>query len=377
MSMDKAYVNEVWRKLDRKLEQVCVRSMEKIPYTTDQNGVHDDMQSKDITWWTNGFWPGLLWMMYGATQKQCYKESAEAAQKNLRKAFEQYDGLHHDVGFMWHISSGAQYRLTGNKTAQTEAFYAANLLAGRYNADGEYIRAWNDHGDGTDNTGWAIIDCMMNIPLLYWASEKTKDPRFASIAKRHADKTMRFHVREDGSVRHIVEYDPKTGEFIREYAGQGYAEGSSWSRGQAWALYGFALSFRYTGKTDYLNTAKKVAQYFISCVCNDWRVVCDFRSPSEPVIYDSTAAAIAACGLLELADLVPEWEAKVYRSAAENLLTVLEREFCDWDERTDAVLQMGTERYHSDVGRHIPIIYGDFFFAEAIIRQMGLVQKTW
>lgn len=375
--MDSLWVNEVWNKLDKKLEKVCVRSAEKIPYTTDENGVHDDMRQKDITWWTNGFWPGLLWLMYGATKKECYQKSAQTAQKNLRQAFEKYDGLHHDVGFMWHISSGTQYRLTADPTARLEAMYAANLLAGRYNADAGYIRAWNDHGDGTDNTGWAIIDCMMNIPLLYWASQETKDPRFASIAKKHADKTMQFHVREDGSVRHIVEYDPITGEFVKEYGGQGYAEGSSWSRGQTWALYGFALSFRYTGKEEYLNTAKKVAQYFISCVCGNWKVVCDFRSPAQPVIYDTTAAAIAACGLLELAKLVPELEANTYRSAAEHLLKVLAEEFCDWNENTDAILLMGTERYHSNVGRHIPIIYGDFFFTEAISKLMGFEQKNW
>lgn len=172
------WARQVWEQIDAKLEQVSVRSAGKLPYTTDEKGVHDDKQDTDITWWTNGFWPGLLWMMYGATEKPVYRTAAETAQANLRKAFAEYDGLHHDVGFMWHISSGVQYRLTGDRRARLDAMYAASLLAARYNADGGYIRAWNDNGDGVDNRGWAIIDCMMNIPLLYWASAEKNAPPF-------------------------------------------------------------------------------------------------------------------------------------------------------------------------------------------------------
>lgn len=371
------WARQIWEKIDAKLEQVAPRSANKIPYTTDEKGVHDDKQNTDITWWTNGFWPGLLWMMYGATEKPVYRTAAETAQANLRKAFEEYDGLHHDVGFMWHISSGVQYRLTGDRRARLDAMYAASLLAARYNADGGYIRAWNDNGDGVDNRGWAIIDCMMNIPLLYWASAEKNDPRFASIARKHADKTLQHHLRPDGSARHIVEYDPADGSFVREYGGQGYGEGSSWSRGQAWALYGFTLSWLYTKDVRYLDAAKRSAQYFISCVCDDWLPRCDFRAPATPVIYDSTAGAIAACGLLELAVCLGETEGAAYRRAAVNILQAMEEKFCDWDTSTDAILGMGTERYHGDQGRHIPIIYGDYFFVEAIAKLTGHWTRSW
>lgn len=374
---DKKWAEEIWKKIDTKLEKVAMRSAHKLPYTTDASNVHIDMQQKNITWWTNGFWPALMWMMYGATKKDAYLSSAQSTQKILRTAFEKYDGLHHDVGFMWHISSGVQYRITGDKSARLEALYAANLLAGRYNADGEYIRAWNDNNDGVDNSGWAIIDCMMNLPLLYWASEETQDTRFASIAIKHANKTLANHVRPDASVRHIVEYNPKTGEFMKEYGGQGYAEGSSWSRGQAWALYGFVLSYIYTKDKKYLDTAQKIANYFISSVCGDWLPRCDFRAPQTPIIYDSTAGAIAACGLLELAGCLEENSGLQFKNAAVQMLRVMEHAFCDWNIATDAILQMGTERYHGESGRHIPIIYGDFFFVEAIAKLSGNWTRNW
>lgn len=374
---DSIWAQQIWERIDTKLEQVAPRSADKLPYTTDGQGIHDDRKTSDITWWTNGFWPGLLWMMYGSTGNAVYCTAAETAQANLRQAFEEYDGLHHDVGFMWHISSGVQYRLTGDLQARREALYAASLLAARYNADGGYLRAWNDNGDGVDNRGWAIIDCMMNIPLLYWASQEKNDPRFASIARRHADKTLAWHLRPDGSARHIVEYDPADGSFLREHGGQGYGEGSSWSRGQAWALYGFTLSWLYTRDVRYLDAAKRCAQYFISCVCTDWLPRCDFRAPETPVIYDSTAGAIAACGLLELSACLEKYEGETYRRAAVRMLQAMEEKFCDWQLSTDAILGMGTERYHSDHGRHIPIIYGDYFFVEAIGKLSGHWSRGW
>lgn len=226
------WIDETWEKIDKKLSKVAVKSQNKIPYTTCQ-GEHNDMQvernSEGITWWTNGFWPGMMWLMYQGTQNETYKQTAEHAEVLLDKALEKYDGLHHDVGFMWHISSGVNYRLTGNEHSKVRALYAANLLAGRYNLNGKFIRAWNG-----ECTGWAIIDCMMNIPLLYWASRETNDPRFRYIAESHADTTMASHVRADGSVKHIVVHDHINGGVLEEKGGQGYEEGSSWSRGQAW-----------------------------------------------------------------------------------------------------------------------------------------------
>lgn len=364
--MDKKQIQECWEKLDKKLSRTAVSSYDKIPYTT-ENGVHDDMLQKDKSWWTNGFWPALMILMYSATKNEQYLKTARHGLDLLDDALFTYEGLHHDVGFMWNISAGVDYRITGDTKAKNRFLIAVNHMMGRYNCEGEFFRAWNGNND---KAGWAIIDCMMNIPLLYRASEELEDKRFEMAARKHADKTMKYHVRPDGSCNHINEYNPLTGEFMKAHGGQGCDENSSWTRGQAWGVYGFALSYRYTNNTKYLDTAKRIAHYFIvNAQASDWRVLCDFKQPKEPVIYDSTAAAIAACGLLEIADYVSVYEKELYVSAAVNLIKKLYEEFCDWTEVEDSILQKGTEAYTR--GIHMPIIYGDYFFAEAIYRLMG------
>ncbi len=374
------WIDEIWQRLDRKLSRTAASSFDKIPYTT-KNGVHDSRDGEKSYWWTNGFWGGLMWLMYAGTQKECYRLTAERSEKKMDTAFGMIDRLHHDVGFMWHIMSGASYRLTGNSESRTRNLIAAMMLASRYNITGDYIRAWNANGDETK--GWSIIDCMMNIPLLYWASDETGDDRFKKIAMRHADMSMRDHVRADGSVNHIVVHNPNTPEVLEVKAGQGYASDSCWSRGSAWALYGFILSYIHTREERYLDTAKKVANYFIANVSeNNWLPLCDFRQPEIPVLYDSTAGTIAACGLIEIAKNVPDGEQKLYFTAALNMLKAMEKNWCNWEENEDAVLQMGTERYieHPTDGQrgvHIPIIYGDYFFAEAIFKLKGFEFLPW
>lgn len=369
---DKKWVDEIWAKIDNKLKTVAQLNKDKIPYTT-VDGVYNDMAKEDITWWTNGFWPGMMWLMYVGTKNEMYKEVAENAEKMLDAAFEEYDHLHHDVGFMWHISSGINYRLFGGKKSRVRTSIAADMLASRYNASGKYIRAWNE-----DKVGWVIIDCMMNIPLLYWASEEYKDPRFKYIAMNHADTVMKTHIRPDGSVNHIVDLDPVTGEPKEAFGGQGYELGSSWSRGQAWAIYGYVISYIHTGKQEYLDTAKRVAHYFIANVCDDWLPKADFRCPDEPVIYDSTAGACTACGLLEIARVVPEHEKKLYLNAAVNLIKAMEKNFCNWTEEEQSILQMGTEAYFCrPQGKHAAIIYGDYYFIEAIYKLKGFDMLFW
>ena len=372
---EKSWIDEIWNKLDSKLSKTAIKSYDKLPYTS-INGTHDDRSGEEgIDWWTNGFWPALMILMYDATKNEQYLKTARHGMDKLDELFySKIDALHHDVGFMWNISSGADYRITGDKKERNRFLLAANTLMGRYNDAGKYICAWN----GEDKKGWAIIDCMMNIPLLYRASEETKDDRFKMVAMNHADTTMKFHVRADGSCNHVNEYDYMNGGFVTNHTGQGYGEYqlSSWSRGQAWALYGFVLSYIFTKKTDYLDTAKRVAHYFIANVCTtDWIPLCDFRAPETPVIYDSTAGACAACGLLEIANSVNDLEKNMYISAAINILKALEKKCCNWEDNEDAILLMGTERY--GYGEHMPIIYGDYFFAEAIYKLKGFKTLFW
>jgi len=379
LNENKQWIDEIWEKIDSKMKVVSERSKNKIPYTT-INGVHDDRAENDVTWWTNGFWGGMMWLLYAGTKDEHYKEVARNAQTLLDKAFEDYDGLHHDVGFMWHISSGADYRLTGDKGARTRALMAASILASRYNIDGKYIRSWNawNQEDPSEHAGWVIIDCMMNVPLLYWASKEIGDPRFKRIATTHADTVLKTHIRPDGSVVHIADLDTETGDFKESFGGQGYEVGSSWTRGQSWAIYGYVLSYIHTGNQEYLDAAKRVAHYFVANLLDDFVPPIDFRAPEEPKTYDTTAGACAACGLIEIAKCVPEYEKKMYINAAIKILKAMEKDHCNWTLDEDSILQNGSEAYHANKDRnHIPIIYGDYYFIEAIYKLKGFEPLFW
>jgi unsaturated chondroitin disaccharide hydrolase len=312
--------------------------------------------------------------MYHAAGNEIYRSRAEAVEKRLDEALEAYEGLHHDVGFMWLHSSVANYRLTGNRESCRRALHAANLLAGRYNPVGRFIRAWNG-----DRCGWIIIDTLMNLPLLYWASRETGDPRFSFIAQGHADTAMNVIVRPDGSCNHIAILSPETGGCLETPGGQGFASGSSWSRGQSWAVYGFALSSRHTGVKKYLDTAKNAAHYVIANLArNLWLPLADFRSPQEPRKYDSTAAMISACGLLEIASQTGEYEKALYADSAVAILRACEEAFADWDPEKDGIVGKGTTAYHDGPDyTEVPIIYGDYFFVEAVLRLLGKDFLIW
>ena len=371
-------------KFEQKMSWLSEKSKDKIPALA-VDGVHDDRS--DLTrewnpddglfWWTNGFWAGMLWMMYRRTGEKKYAEIAGISEKKLDQCFEGFYGLHHDVGFMWMPTSVASWRLTGNEDSRRRALHAANLLTGRFNPAGNFIRAWNDiPGTDDDTRGWAIIDSLFNITLLYWAYEETKDPRYYHVAVKHADKLMEHFIRPDGSVRHIVEFDPMTGAFRKDYGGQGYAHGSSWTRGQAWALYGFMLSYVHTGREAYLDAAKRVAHYFIANIPEDGLIPVDFRQPKEPVYYDDTAAAVASCGLIEIARQVPEQEKEVYSKAAVKMLHALDEKHCDWSERNDCFLTHCSSAYHSPKHNHT-LVYADCFFLEALLKLNGEEILLW
>ncbi|MCR5596319.1 MAG: glycoside hydrolase family 88 protein [Lachnospiraceae bacterium] len=371
-------------KIIEKERKVAKRNADKIPYTTSTPHVFDDWSSEDkINWWTNGFWGGMMWQLYNATHEDIFKEIAISVEDKLDRVLMSHIGLDHDNGFKWLPTSVAHFRLDNDHEAYNRAMLAAGNLAGRFNANGCFIRAWNDPGDGSKNTtGWAIIDCMMNLPLLYWASEKTKDPRFKAIAVAHADTAMKNFVREDGSVRHIVEFDPENGEYVRDYGGQGMARGSSWTRGQSWALYGFTLSYIHTGNEDYLKTAIRIADRFYERMPKDRLMPVDFDQPADSANYDSTAAAIAACGFIALSDVCKNIETDVsgksgtYREAAERLIGLIDEFDCDYDPDHDELLTMCSAAW-SDEKHNFPIIYGDYFYIEAIWKLTGNELFIW
>lgn len=367
------WVTEASKKIKTKLEAVAKRNTNTIPYTS-TNGMFDDCSNR-IGWWTNGFWGGILWQLYHTTHQEFYREIALNLEKKLDENLTDPQCMDHDSGFKWLPTAIANYRETGDWDGYRRGWTAANDLAGRFNPAGKYIRAWNDWGT-VKNAGIAIIDCMMNLPLLYWASEQTKDPRYAQIANLHAQTVIKHFVREDGSVIHIGEFDPITGEFLQSRAGQGYCHGSSWTRGQAWGLYGFVLSFLHTRREEYLDCAVKIADYFISHIPESGFIPVDFCQPADITWEDSSAAAIAACGLLELAKAIGDGERSIYHQAALKLLKTLYDERCDWSVNTDAIVTKCTAAY-SDANHEFTIIYGDYYFIEAIFKLTGEELFIW
>lgn len=321
--------------------------------------------------WTGGFWGGVLWLTYLETQdKSIYKILCQIEEKQ-DEVMKEFVELHHDVGFMWLPTAVAHYKNDNNAASRLRGLKAANLLAGRFNLAGKFIRAWND-GEWENSQGLAIIDCLMNLPLLYWASKETNDPRFKQIAQAHAHTVLNNFVREDGTVCHIVRFDPNTGERLEAIGGQGKAPNSVWARGQAWAIYGFALSYRETGDEAFLNAAKKTAQWYMDHLPENKVPYWDFNADdTECYAKDTSSACCAASGLLEISNLCNLEEKTIYRNMAIELLEKLTENCGCFDDKTQGLIEYGT--VHFPRGRYInqPIIYGDFFYLEALRKLQG------
>ncbi len=321
-------------------------------------------------WWTNGFWPGVCWQLYALTGEECCKTEARRVGKRLIDVLREHTALHHDVGFQYLLSCGADWRLTGDEEMLRHTLHAADVLMGRYNPVG-FIRAWN----GADRAGWAIIDCTMNLNLLLFASARTGDPRYRNVALRYVDTVIRHFQRADGSMHHIVIFDPATGDVLDTPRGQGCAPGSSWSRGQAWALYGLTLCYQNSGEERCLTAARRVADYFVAHIRPDGLTDCDFCQPPDEERIDNIAAACAACGLIVLARIL---QAPEYERAALRMLNALCSLCVRMDDGALGLLTKCTASYHDDgAGRHVNMVYGDYFLIEALKLASGLDDGFW
>lgn len=367
-------MNSVWAKqtmhrILNKLEKTIPEIGAGFPHAT--NGAEYDKNSPD--WWTAGFWPGILWMAYQQTKSKEYADIANKIEEKMDCVLDSFELVHHDAGFMWQLSSGANYLINGNKNSRLRLLKAANILAARFNIKGNFIRAWNSQ------SGWAIVDCTMNLALLYWAANETNDPRFFHIAEAHAETVLKYFVREDGSVNHVVSFDPESGDFIEALPGQAATTDSAWSRGSAWALYGLALAYRHLRKERFLVGCKRVANYFLAnlpddYVCHwDFRVAKDAKTPK-----DTSAAACAACGLLELSQHISAAEADTYSKKAYQILRSLTENYSNFDNVTDqALLREGTGDAPHNINVNAGLIYGDYFYMEAISRLIGNEDIFW
>jgi unsaturated chondroitin disaccharide hydrolase len=314
--------------------------------------------------WIGGFWPGTLWMAYLDTKDEQFKQLAMAAAEKLAPRAEV--PRDHDMGFLFYPSWVTAWRLTGDAKWRDGAIKAADGLIARFNTAGKFIRAWGALGT-PGNAGRVIIDTMMNLDLLAFATEETGDRKYLDIAIAHAKTTQLRFVRPDGSTPHVFDFDPTTGAPIGQNTVQGYSPTSCWARGQAWGIYGFTTMYRRTNDTTFLATARKMADFALSRLTPDYVPVWDYRAPQAPNdIKDSSAGAIMAAGLLDLAKASGRGH---YRDAALRILNGLSKDcLTKKSTRAEAILARGTRNRPSEDGVEVSLPYGDYYFMEAILR---------
>ena len=327
---------------------------------------HDTLKLVASGDWTSGFWPGMLWMMYEYTGKPEWKARAEEFTALMER--EPTNRASHDVGFKVYDSYGQGYRLTGNEDYKKQIIQGAKTLITRFNKTTGCIRSW-DFGK------WqypVIIDNMMNLELLFAATKLTGDSVYYDVAVSHANTTMKNHFRPDHSSYHVVNYDTTTGNVISKTTHQGFADESSWARGQAWALYGYTMCYRETKDRKYLVQAEEIASYILRnppILPKDMVPYWDFSLPdfkNEP--RDASAAAIIASALYELRKYSSHLRGYYKYSADQIMKNLISQYRAKPGTAKGFILLHSTGNKPSNGEIDVPIIYADYYFLEALIR---------
>ncbi len=315
--------------------------------------------------WTSGFFPGILWNVSELTGDAALRSSAARWTEGLTPI--QYYSGSHDIGFMVYSSFGNGFQFTKNESYKEVLIQTARTLTSRYRPAVGCIKSW-------DNRVWpypVIIDNMMNLELLFWASKNGGTQQMYDIAFSHAEKTMQNHFRSDWSTYHVLSYDTTDGHVNWKGTVQGYSDSSCWSRGQAWAIYGFAMSYRFTRDERFLATAQHAADYFIGHLPGDKIPYWDFQAPGIPnEPRDVSAAAIAASAMFELSGFVKDagLQKKYYTAAVSILDALMRKPYFAEGSKESCILQYGVG--NKPAGREVEtsLIYGDYYFIEAIMR---------
>ena len=342
----------------------------QIPRSLEADGTPDESPASE---WTSGFYPGTLWQLYEATGDDAFAEAARRWTALVEP--EKTNGRTHDMGFKVYSSVGAGLRLTNDAHYRDVVIEAADTLMTRYDPAVGAIRSWS-WGRWTYPV---IIDNMMNLELLYAAGRLTSDPRYAEVATQHARTTLAHHFRDDASSFHVVDYDAETGAVLGRETWQGVSDASAWSRGQGWGLYGFTMAYRETRDPAFLAQARRIADFILSHPRQpgDGVPLWDYDAPAgldEP--RDASAAAVIASGLYELATLVPEARDR-YVAAADHMMASLAQDYlapADLDE--PFVLDHSTGSVPGRFEVDVPIVYGDYYYVEALLRRLRLDDRS-
>ena len=371
-------VSSILRKANEQLVLQRVYSIDenKIPRTMSEEGKMIWANSKFD--WTEGFFPGSCWYMYEYTNDNNWRIAAEKIQSLFEK--HKYVTYNHDLGFIFSCSYGNGYRLTENKLFKEVLITAAQSLSTRFNSKVGCIKSWDVNSGWQSKRNWkfpVIIDNMMNLELLFEATKLSGDPKYKEIAIKHANTTMKNHFRENFSSYHVVDYDPETGHVRNKQTAQGFADESSWARGQAWGLYGYTVCYRYTKNKEYLDQAQKIAEYIIeNNVAEDaipfWDYDAD-KIPNEP--RDVSAAAITLSALIEL----DSYTKKSYLITINKLIKSLSSDFytAKVGENQNFILKhsVGSIPHNNEID--VPLNYADYYYLEGLLRYQKQYKKAF
>lgn len=362
---------EVKSAIDLAMEQLRVNMeyfKEEFPTPATFDNIYPKM---DNTEWTNGFWTGELWLGYEYTNEEAMKKLAKANDRSfLDRVKKRIELDHHDLGFLYTPSCMAEYKLLHTPEAKEASILAADKLIERYQQVGGFIQAWGELGKPEHYR--LIIDCLLNIQLLFWASEQTGNPKYAQMATQHFYTSANNVIRDDASAFHTFYFDPKTGEPLKGVTRQGYSDDSAWARGQAWGIYGIPLTYRFVKDEDCFGLFKGMTNYFLNRLPKDhvsyWDLIFGDGSGHS---RDSSATATAVCGMHEMLKHLPEVDSDklTYKYAMHAMLRSLIDNYANREIKPGRPLLLhGVYSWHSGKGVDEGNIWGDYYYLEALIR---------
>ena len=361
--------------IDRQLDFSKTKVINALEHLQLKDGFPRSVKKGDFEWsstglggWTSGFFPGLLWYLY----EYSGDEQLLVAAKDYSQMLEPVKELEwntHDLGFMMYNSVGKGFHITGNEHYKDWLLQTADSLAALYNPNVGTILSWPwmKHRRGWPHN--TIIDNMLNLELLFWASRVGDNKALYDIAVNHARTTLKNHFRDDFSSYHVLVYDSASPQVLQKITDQGFADESVWSRGQAWALYGYVMCYRETGLPEFRDAAIGISDYYITHLPNDYVPYWDFKLPSfDGEEKDASAAAIAASGLLELSVLLeePSLKKKYYTAAVKTLNSLSSDKYISHSSMAILEHGVGSKPHDSEVG--VPLIYSDYYYVEALMR---------
>ena len=344
----------------RKLDESAATFVDKFPAPQSKNYIYPAIDNTD---WTSSFYTGMLWLAYELTGDEKYKKHALIqVQSFSRRIKEKIEIDTHDLGFLYTLSCVSAYRLTGDETAKEAALMAADHLIGRYKEKGEFIQAWGAVDD--PKAYRMIIDCLLNLPLLFWATEVTGDQKYRIVAEKHAKTACKYLVRPDYTTYHTFYFNPETGAPDHGSTHQGFSDDSCWARGQAWGVTGLAFAYHYTKDDALIPLQEKITEVFMNALPADsvpyWDLV--FTSGDEP--RDSSSASIAACGILEMEKY--HHNAAALECAEKMMNSLIDNYLTDKIESNGILTDGMYSRPNGDQPECN--IWGDYYFFEALMR---------